>query len=101
MTEHLVGDLVRNELKFVENTLRDKRAEIANINSQIGQLNGHCIDLGNEIDTHTNRVEKLNDELNSIRTRINLLADAKRDIDSQCLALEDQVNGFREYLGQK
>jgi uncharacterized coiled-coil DUF342 family protein len=96
-----VKDLVRDQLRHAEKTLHAKRGEADALNTKLASLNGHCVDLSNQIDEYTNGVKQLTDERNSAIDQVNMLSGVKRDLDNQCAVLQNQIDAYREFMGSR
>jgi chromosome segregation ATPase len=99
--EHPVNTLVRDELKHTEKTLHNKAVESERLGNQQSQLSARCIEIGDEIESHTNHIARLTAELNATRNQLTVLDGVKRDLDSQRIALETKIEGYRDFLGQR
>ena len=96
-----VQDLVRAELKHAEKTLHHRLDEVEKMEFTMTQLNGRCADLNNKIEEYTNGLKQIGDELDTTRNQLSVLADARRDVENQCVTLQSQIDSYREHLGQR
>lgn len=97
--QDVVKRVVNDQLKKVEQALRNKRGEIAELDNQMSRLSAHTVDLANQIDDHKKGIDTLEMDLHVHREKITALSDARHALDGLCQELGDQISGFREYLG--